>query len=239
MDRAGSRAHKWESTEYAASWVVDAESRLAAFTELVATAVSNTASQEELARLADEQAALRRVATLVARGVPPPEVFAAVAREVGLLLDLDSTHMARYEPDGMSTVVGSWSQDEAHLSVGIRTPLDGTSISALVFRTSRPARINDYRGASGEIAGLARERGVRASAGAPVVVDGRLWGEWLAGAVAPVSDDSIGQPHLPIRRDEHRQGQLRPRRRPRAAHALQRGVQPQRKQQLPLIRFLS
>ena len=130
----------------------DAESRLAAFTELVATAVSKTASQEELARLADEQAALRRVATLVARGVPPPEVFAAVAREVGLLLDLDSTHMARYEPDGMSTVVGSWSQDEAHLSVGIRTPLDGTSISALVFRTSRPARINDYRGASGEIA---------------------------------------------------------------------------------------
>ena len=56
------------------------EDRLAEFTELVATTISNSASRQELARLADEQAALRRVATLVARGVPPPEVFAAVAR---------------------------------------------------------------------------------------------------------------------------------------------------------------
>jgi K+-sensing histidine kinase KdpD len=55
------------------------------------------------ARLADEQAALRRVATLVARGVAPPEVFAAVAREVGLLLGVDATHMARYELDGSAT----------------------------------------------------------------------------------------------------------------------------------------
>ena len=86
------------------------EDRLAEFTELVATAISNSASRAELARLADEQAALRRVATLVARGVPPPEVFAAVAREVGLLLGVDATHMGRYEPDGTATGVAAWSR---------------------------------------------------------------------------------------------------------------------------------
>ena len=70
------------------------------------------------ARLADEQAALRRVATLVARRVPPPEVFAAVAREVGLLLDVDVTHMARYEPDGTATGVAAWSSAGDHIPVG-------------------------------------------------------------------------------------------------------------------------
>ncbi len=85
------------------------EDRLAEFTELVATAISNSASRDELARLADEQAALRRVATLVARGVPPPDVFAAVAHEVGLLLGVDATHMARYELDGTATGVAAWS----------------------------------------------------------------------------------------------------------------------------------
>src|SRR4051812_7828540 len=72
-----------------------AEARLAAFTEIVATAISNSTSREDLARLADEQAALKRVATLVARGVAAPEVFTAIARELGLLLGLGSTHMAR------------------------------------------------------------------------------------------------------------------------------------------------
>ena len=65
--------------------------RLAGFTELVATAISNTASREQLTRLADEQAALRRVATLVAQGAPPAELFGAVAAEVGGLLRADVT----------------------------------------------------------------------------------------------------------------------------------------------------
>ena len=48
--------------------------------------------------LAGEQAALRRVATLVARGAPPAEVFAAVAEEVGRVLQADRTFLARYNP---------------------------------------------------------------------------------------------------------------------------------------------
>jgi PAS domain S-box-containing protein len=103
------------------------EDRLAGFTELVATTISNSASREQLARLADEQAALRRVATLVAQGVPPQEVFAAVAQEVGLLLGVDVTHMARYELDGTATGVAAWSPAGDHKPVGTRVNAEGES----------------------------------------------------------------------------------------------------------------
>jgi PAS domain S-box-containing protein len=156
------------------------EDRLAGFTELVATAISNTASRAELARLADEQAALRRVATLVARGVPPPDVFAAVAREVGLLLGVEWTHLARYEPDGTSTALAGWSPAGDQIPVGTRINLDGESVARLVLRTARPARMHDYANASGHVAALVRERGLRVSAGAPIVVDQRLWGVLIA-----------------------------------------------------------
>src|SRR5215218_1544849 len=78
----------------------DTEARLASFTELVATAIANAESRAGLARLAEEQAALRRVATLVARGRRPEEVFAAVLDEVGRLLSVDLASLVRYEPDG-------------------------------------------------------------------------------------------------------------------------------------------
>jgi PAS domain S-box-containing protein len=156
------------------------EDRLAEFTELVATAISTTARQEELARLADEQAALRRVATLVARGVAPPDVFAAVAREVGLLLHVDATHMARYESDGTATGVAAWSPTGDHVPVGRQVDLEGESIAAAVFRTGRPARIQSYEHATGPGAALGRELGLRSSVGAPIVVERRLWGVMIA-----------------------------------------------------------
>jgi signal transduction histidine kinase len=163
----------------------DAETRLAGFTELVATAISNTASREELARLADEQAALRRVATLVAGDAPPPEVFTAVAREVGQLLEVDATHIARYEPGGTALGIGSWSPDGSHVSTGTRVPLDGTSLTGRVLETGRPARMDDYRDASGRIASMAQELGIRSSVGTPIVVDGRPWGVMIASSNEP------------------------------------------------------
>jgi GAF domain-containing protein len=57
--------------------------------------------------LADEQAALRRVATLVARGVRPEEVFAAVTEEAGRVLAVEYASLGRYEPDGAFTLVAS------------------------------------------------------------------------------------------------------------------------------------
>jgi signal transduction histidine kinase len=162
-----------------------ADRRLVAFTELVAMAVSNTASREELALLAREQEALRRVATLVARGVSPPELFTAVAREVGLLLDVTATHMARFEPDGAAVGVGSWSTGETHVSVGTRTTLDDTSVATLVLKTGRSARIDSYEQASAQIAAVVRELGIRSSVGAPIVVDGHLWGVMIASSNDP------------------------------------------------------
>jgi GAF domain-containing protein len=60
-------------------------------------------------RIAEEQASLRRVATLVARAAPPEEVFATVTAEVGCVLSADVTALSRYDPDGTATVVAGWS----------------------------------------------------------------------------------------------------------------------------------
>jgi signal transduction histidine kinase len=167
----------------------DAESRLAAFTELVATAISNTASREELALLAREQAALGRVATLVAKGVRPDEVFAAVATEVGQLIpSIETATMLRYEADGTATVMALWAMGKGRDAVetttrqgidvqpGARLTLQSTSVAAEVRRTKRPARLDDYATLTGPIAAVNREAGMRFAFAAPIVVDGRLWG---------------------------------------------------------------
>ena len=78
----------------------DTEERLAGFTELVATAIADTQARAQLRRVANEQAALRRVATLVARAAAPPAVFAAVAEEIGRLIPTDAALVNRYNPDG-------------------------------------------------------------------------------------------------------------------------------------------
>ncbi len=170
----------------------DIEDRLAEFTELVAAAISTTASRAELARLADEQAALRRVATLVARGVPPSDVFAAVAREVALLLGVEAAHMGRFEPDGTATVVGAGGPAGWQLPVGTRVGLEGDSVAGLVARTGRSAWMHDYEHASGPVGALGRELGLRSAVGAPIVVDQRLWGVTIASTRRdqPLPDDA-------------------------------------------------
>lgn len=155
------------------------EDRLAGFTELVATAISTTQARQDLRRLADEQAALRRVATLVAKGATPEDVFAAVAREVAQVLDLPLVEMCRYEPDGTATVIGA--TGEHPFQPGTNWSLDGPSLTALVRRTERPARIDDYANVPGKIGDAAREAGVHTGVGAPIVVDGRVWGVVSAG----------------------------------------------------------
>jgi signal transduction histidine kinase len=161
------------------------EARLASFTELVATAIANAESHARLARLAEEQAALRRVATLVARAAPPEELFAAVTAEVGELLPVERTGMALYEPDGTVTAVATWSSQGDPLPMPRRMVLGGKNIPTLVAQTGRPVRLDSYADASGPIGMVARELGMRASSGAvgtPIVVDGRVWGVMTANA---------------------------------------------------------
>jgi signal transduction histidine kinase len=154
----------------------DTEARLTGFTELAATAIANAQAREELREFAEEQAALRRVATLVARGAPPAEVLTAVTEEAGRLLRTNYATMERYDPDGTARVVASWSATGAAFSVGSCMPLGGRNAHTLVFQTHRPARIDDYAAASVPIAVAVRAPGVRAAVGVPVSVEGGLWG---------------------------------------------------------------
>ncbi|MFL5841058.1 MAG: GAF domain-containing protein [Thermoleophilaceae bacterium] len=162
----------------------DTEWRLVNFTELVATAASNAQARADVQRLADEQAALRRVATLVARESSPAEVFAAVAEEVALLLGTGSAVVQQFEPDGAATVVASEGDLDTAFPIGSRWTLDGKSITAVVHRTGRPARLDDYSEASGPLGNYVRSLGFRCAVGGPIVVDGRLWGAMVAATLS-------------------------------------------------------
>jgi signal transduction histidine kinase len=155
------------------------EQRLTDFTELLAMAVANTQAREQMTALADEQAALRRVATLVARDAPSTEVIEAVATEVGKLLDTDITVVGRYDSDGALTAIGSWSASGGGVPVGTRSAVGGRNVLTLVAETGKPARIDGYSDASGEAADIARRHGWRSSIAAPIIVEGRLWGVML------------------------------------------------------------
>ena len=155
---------------------VDTESRLESFTELVATAISNAESRAGLARLAEEQEALRHIATLVARGVPPEELFDAVVEVIGRLLDVDLANMCRYEPDRTQTFIATWGRPGKRFPLGSRWPLGGKNIGTIVFETRRPARIENYADASGPVNAIARKVDLRSAVGTPIFVEGRLWG---------------------------------------------------------------
>jgi len=145
----------------------------------LAVSLRNAQLYAEHRRIADEQAALRRVATLVARGAPPGQVFAAVAEEVGRLVTATFAVLIRYEQQDLE-VVGQWTTTStggpAPTSVGTWLPLGGRNVSTLVHQTGQSARI-DYAAGSGVISQVAgHDWGFRSSVGVPVSVEGRLWG---------------------------------------------------------------
>jgi signal transduction histidine kinase len=157
-----------------------AERRLSEFTELVATAVSNTQAQAALRTAAEEQGALRRVATLVAVSTSPSEVFAAVTREIARVLGASACLLCRADDDGV-VVVGAWGDNAAATPPGSRIPRGGRNLTTIVLDTGRPGRMDSYDDASGGAAEVAHSQGVRSAVGAPIVVDGSLWGLVIAG----------------------------------------------------------
>ena len=141
----------------------------------------------EYRRLAAEQAALRRLATLVARGVGPLEVFGAVAEEMRRCVHADTAGLWRFESDREIIGVAS-AADPAALArwpVGMRTPVEGNTIAALVQHSGRPARIDSYGNVAGPIAARARAVGVSAAVGVRIIVDGRVWGLAAVGSLQP------------------------------------------------------
>jgi signal transduction histidine kinase len=171
----------------------DTEERLASFTELAATAIASAQARTELRGFAAEQAALRRVATLVARGAPPEEVFDAVAAEAGRVLSAAITVLARYDQENATVVtVGTWSgTGTVPAPVGTRTDLGGRNVSTLVLATGRAARIDNHAGFSGPLGTIARKVDLQSAVGVPVNVGGRLWGVMIvASAREPLPADT-------------------------------------------------
>lgn len=128
---------------------------------------------DELGRVYAEQAALRRVATLVANGSPPSEVFSAVSRESGLILDAEITRLLRFEADGSATVVGAWRREAGDpVPVGSRIQIDDI-VPGLVRQTGSPALTIEE--SPPEL-----PAGSYTAVGAPIRVGGELWGALAA-----------------------------------------------------------
>ena len=133
----------------------------------------------EIGRLVDEQAALRRVATLVAQETSQAKVFAAIAREAMQLLRTDAVRIVRYDGDGGVVLAGSGQPEVT--PPGFRFPLDGDTVAARIFREGKPARQDEYNELGGSLAESVRAAGIRSVVGAPVLVEGRLWGAITTG----------------------------------------------------------
>jgi signal transduction histidine kinase len=148
----------------------------------------------ERQRITDEQAALRRLATHVARGAPPDEIFGAVAREVGYILEVRHTAVVRYEPDATVTVVGVWNPGPVDtMPLGSRFPLENGTVTELVARTEAPGRIDAYGDTlgAGEFLTAVRGMGINSAVGCPVTVDGSPWGAVCAGSASePLPEDT-------------------------------------------------
>jgi hypothetical protein len=149
--------------------------------------LDNALLYSEYRRLVAEQAALRRLAALVAGGVEPSEVFDAVVKEMRRCLLTERAALWRYGPSGEITLLAADHRSPAPVKwpVGTRTPIDGNTLAAMVERTGRPARMDSYENVAGSVAARVREVGVQAAVGVPVIVDGRVWGIAAVGSVEP------------------------------------------------------
>jgi signal transduction histidine kinase len=161
------------STRMPATGVAEIGQLERAFNDMAGSLERN---RDDLAELAAEQAALRRVATLVARGVSSDDLFTRVAEEVGTLLGADMTTMVRFGPGDRAELVAAAGETTDLLPVGTTWDLTGPWAVTQVWRTGRSARFDDYEDTSGRAGEMARRAGVRSSVASPIVVEGRRWG---------------------------------------------------------------
>ena len=149
----------------------------------------------EVGRLATEQRALRRVATLVASEVSPERVFTAVSEECARVLQVNASLVLRYEGDGTATIVGRHNRDNIdEFRVGERLPAEEHSAFARVLATGAPARIDDWGGLTGEVAEAIFRAGYRSTAAAPIIVTGTLWGAVAIAERGPAAARERGAP---------------------------------------------
>jgi PAS domain S-box-containing protein len=151
-------------------------------------------AERALQGMAEEQAALRRVATAVAAEVEPERLFSLIAEEVGRALDAGIGNILRYNGDGTALVMGVWSEGAGMIPVGTTLDLDGDTIAPTIWRTHRPARYDSLEGKTGALADQLRSTGIKAAVGAPVIFGGDLWG-----AVIISSEDAPFPPEAEFR----------------------------------------
>ena len=171
---------------------VSAEDRLEMFARLVATAIAGSQARADLAALADDQAALRRVAELVARGAPAHEIFAAVATEASRLLGGRAMTLVRYEGERELVVVASCG---GPAGVGERIRFEPETLPERVRREDRVVRVDDYT--RERDSALASAYGLAAALAAPISVEARVWGMLTATSDAtplPVGTEQRLQP---------------------------------------------
>ena len=140
--------------------------------------------RHEADALARQQASLRHVATLVARGAEPAEVYPLTVTELARGIDVEHVTLVRFDTTDAGTVVATHDRpDHATLPAGERLPLDGDSVIGRILKTGAVARVDDYTGLDGTVADRMRSLGLHAGAGAPITVDGRVRGALIAGSV--------------------------------------------------------
>ena len=151
--------------------------------------------REHDAALELQQAALRRVAMLVAGGAGSPEVFAAIAREVAQVLDMALVVIWRIEPDRPATVAGAWGDRPHPFHAGTTWPVEDRTATALLPAIGRPSRIENFGEIGGVIPDAIAATGIRSGTGAAIVVDGEVWGVMGAGVAEsePLRDDIADQ----------------------------------------------
>ena len=132
-----------------------------------------------------EHAAMRRVATLVARLPSPPEVFAAVTEEAGRLLGAQTSNLMRVANPELAVIVAGWSEGAAHVPVGSTGLLDGRGLVGKILNTGKPSRVEDFDEVGGLVAASMRRLGLRSGCAGPVIVGGRIWGALVACSAAP------------------------------------------------------
>ena len=126
----------------------------------------------ERAQISREQVALRHIATLVAQGVRPHELFAVVAEEVARVIDAPSVAVARYDAHDAATVCGTFPPQGLLFRTGARVSLGGVNVLGRIRESEQPARVDNYAEFAGEIADAARSGGMRSSVGVPITVAG-------------------------------------------------------------------
>jgi hypothetical protein len=148
----------------------------------------DVALHAEYRLLLAEQAAVRRVGTLVARGAEPLEVFNAVAAEICQCVPADCAGLWRYETSDEITMVAAAyhpAAAPARWPVGTRTPIAGSTLATRVQRTGAPARMDSYENVGGVLAAQVRGAGIHAAVGVPVIVDGTIRGMAAVGSTQP------------------------------------------------------